>query len=249
MCVALLVDPQGDPELLAARRDAEDARRLDSQDPERAGTRRLSPDDVHHPGQRAGATSTTTKATRPVLHRGRNGARPDDGGKDTRMLDAAKRLADCWVKNIGPAPKKAWYEGHRNSNRPWCASPVSSRSGRPRPGRKYVDLAKFLLDSRGTARNTTRAICRSRAIRSRRPRGAGVYSYSGMATSPWRPATWITAAPCCRSGTTLSTASITSRRRGQREPRKASQGLFAANGLTANRAPTAANSSSSTSSR
>ena len=23
-----------------------------------------------------------------------------------------RRLADCWVANIGPAPKRYWYEGH-----------------------------------------------------------------------------------------------------------------------------------------
>jgi hypothetical protein len=29
------------------------------------------------------------------------------GGKDVRMYEAAKRLADCWCANIGPAPKQA----------------------------------------------------------------------------------------------------------------------------------------------
>ena len=33
-------------------------------------------------------------------------------GKDRRMYEAAKRLADCWCRNIGPSPKRAWYEGH-----------------------------------------------------------------------------------------------------------------------------------------
>ena len=32
---------------------------------------------------------------------------------DARMYEAAKKLADCWCDNIGPAPKKSWYEGHQ----------------------------------------------------------------------------------------------------------------------------------------
>ncbi|MCX7009810.1 MAG: glycoside hydrolase family 127 protein, partial [Kiritimatiellaeota bacterium] len=34
-------------------------------------------------------------------------------GKDRRMYDAAKKIADCWDANIGPAPKKKWYDGHQ----------------------------------------------------------------------------------------------------------------------------------------
>ena len=33
-------------------------------------------------------------------------------GKDRRLYDAALRLVDCWSRNIGPAPRKAWYDGH-----------------------------------------------------------------------------------------------------------------------------------------
>lgn len=42
-------------------------------------------------------------------------------GQDRRLYNAAKRLADCWVNHIGPAtekapdgsPKKAWFDGHQ----------------------------------------------------------------------------------------------------------------------------------------
>ena len=34
-------------------------------------------------------------------------------GADRRMYDAAKRLAECWDRNIGPPPKQAWYDGHQ----------------------------------------------------------------------------------------------------------------------------------------
>ena len=33
-------------------------------------------------------------------------------GKDRRLYDAAKRLADCWVAHIGPG-KIAWFDGHQ----------------------------------------------------------------------------------------------------------------------------------------
>ena len=34
-------------------------------------------------------------------------------GKDIRLYDAAKKLADCWADNIGPAPKQEWFDGHQ----------------------------------------------------------------------------------------------------------------------------------------
>ena len=33
--------------------------------------------------------------------------------KDARLYNAAKKLADCWHTNLGPAPKKPWYDGHQ----------------------------------------------------------------------------------------------------------------------------------------
>jgi uncharacterized protein len=71
------------------------------------------------------------------------------GGKDARFYEAARRLADCWVNNIGPAPKRAWYEGHQELEQALVrlARFVEDKEG-PGQGRKYVALAKFLLDSR-----------------------------------------------------------------------------------------------------
>ena len=31
---------------------------------------------------------------------------------DDRMYRAALKLADCWCENIGPSPKRKWYDGH-----------------------------------------------------------------------------------------------------------------------------------------
>lgn len=71
------------------------------------------------------------------------------GGRDTRLFDAARRLADCWVANIGPAPKRAWYEGHQELEQTLVrfARFIEDKEGAGR-GRKYVELARFLLDSR-----------------------------------------------------------------------------------------------------
>jgi DUF1680 family protein len=71
------------------------------------------------------------------------------GGKDLRLYDAAKKLADCWCDNIGPAPKKAWYDGHQEMEQALVrfARMVNHVDG-PGKGDKYTDLAKFLIDSR-----------------------------------------------------------------------------------------------------
>lgn len=72
------------------------------------------------------------------------------GGKDTRMYDAAVRLADCWYNNIGPSPKRRWYDGHQGLEIALVrlARLVEEVEGAGK-GRKYVELARFLLDSRG----------------------------------------------------------------------------------------------------
>ncbi len=73
-------------------------------------------------------------------------------GKDRRMYDAAKKLADCWDANIGPAPKRKWYDGHQ------AIEMALVRLGRlvneiegPGKGDRYIALSKFLLDCRGGA--------------------------------------------------------------------------------------------------
>ena len=32
---------------------------------------------------------------------------------DARLYNAAKKLADCWCENLGPPPRKPWYDGHQ----------------------------------------------------------------------------------------------------------------------------------------
>jgi DUF1680 family protein len=70
-------------------------------------------------------------------------------GQDRRLYDAAKRLADCWCDNLGPAPKRAWYDGHQEMEQALVrfgrfVNDVEAKGA----GDKYVALAKFLLDNR-----------------------------------------------------------------------------------------------------
>ena len=72
--------------------------------------------------------------------------------KDARLYNAAKKLADCWCANLGPAPKKAWYDGHQEMEQALVRFGrfVNDVEGGGK-GQKYIDLAKFLLDCRYTA--------------------------------------------------------------------------------------------------
>ena len=69
-------------------------------------------------------------------------------GKDLRLYNAAKKLADCWVANIGPG-KKDWFDGHQEMEQALVRFGrfVNDQEGNDR-GDAYIVLAKFLLDSR-----------------------------------------------------------------------------------------------------
>jgi DUF1680 family protein len=110
--------------------------------------------------------------------------------KDARLYNAAKKLADCWCDNIGPAPKKAWYDGHQQMEQGLVRFGrfVNDMEGGGK-GDKYIQLAKFLLDCRYTAAANDRE--RQEYDQSHLPvtqqyEAVGhavraVYSYSGMA--------------------------------------------------------------------
>ncbi len=70
-------------------------------------------------------------------------------GTDKRLYDAAKKLADCWVANIGPG-KKAWYDGHQQMEQGLVRFGrfVNDMEGPGSHGTSYIQLAKFLLDCR-----------------------------------------------------------------------------------------------------
>ena len=151
VCLALLVDAQGDAEVLAAQ----DAMRqkleewipkvLAAQEPDgylhtaytTSGHKRWSSKGDHE-GYCAGYFIEAALAHWALT-----------GGKDTRLYDAARRLADCWNAHIGPAPKQAWYDGHEELEQAlvrlaWFVDKHEAAG----KGRKYLALAKFLLDCR-----------------------------------------------------------------------------------------------------
>lgn len=71
-------------------------------------------------------------------------------GRDRRLYDAARRLADLWADSIGPAPKRAWSDGHQGMKIALyrLARLVDDLEG-PGAGARYADLADYLLSQRG----------------------------------------------------------------------------------------------------
>lgn len=151
ICVALELDPQGDPEIAAAqagmRKTLEDwiPKILSAQEPDGylhtmytiQGHKRWT-NKYDHEGYQAGYFLEAAMAHYRLTE-----------GKDRRLYEAAKRLADCWVRNIGPPPKRAWYNGHEELEQALVrfADFVEGIEGAGK-GRGYRALAKFLLDSR-----------------------------------------------------------------------------------------------------
>ena len=156
MCIALMVDPKGDPEMIKAqelmRGTLEDwiPKILSAQ--ERDGylqtaytlaVRARWPKrwDPRHRGDHEGYVGGY------FLESAINHYTLTEG-KDKRLYEAAKRLADCWVTNIGPG-KKEWYDGHQEMEQALVRFGrfVNDMEGNGR-GDSYVKLAKFLLDCR-----------------------------------------------------------------------------------------------------
>lgn len=70
-------------------------------------------------------------------------------GEDTRLYDAAKKLADLWYDHIGPPPKQEWWDGHQEMEQALVrfGHYVNDVEGGG-AGDNYIELAKFLLDCR-----------------------------------------------------------------------------------------------------
>ena len=156
MCIALMVDPQGDKEIIAAQEKMKKTLEkwipiiLAAQEPDgylqtaytlRDTTRwkeRWAPETRgNHEGYVAGYFIESAINHYTLTE-----------GKDTRLYDGAKKLADCWVANIGPG-KKAWYDGHQEMEQALVRFGrfVNDMEGNGR-GDSYIALAKFLLDNR-----------------------------------------------------------------------------------------------------
>ena len=204
MSIALMVDPMGDPDIIRAHEQMRATLErwipiiLAAQEPDgymqtaftlprtsnRGGNQNPGPF-LHwtrrgdHEGYTAGYFLEAA-----MVHYGMTNL------KDARLYDAAKKLADCWCDNLGPAPKKAWYDGHQEMEQALVRFGrfVNDTEGRGK-GDRYIALAKFLLDSRYYAAMDERE--RSEYDQSHLPvreqyEAVGhavraAYSYSGMA--------------------------------------------------------------------
>ena len=156
MCIALMVDPQGDSEMMAA------------QDHMRATLERWIPIILAAQmpdGYLQTAYTLADRANWPERwspdHRGNHEGYVAGyfiesainhytltDGKDLRLYNGAKKLADCWAANIGPG-KKEWFDGHQEMEQALVRFGrfVNDQEGHGR-GDSYIALAKFLLDSR-----------------------------------------------------------------------------------------------------
>ena len=156
MCIALMIDPQGDADLIAAQTQMQATLDrwipiiLAAQMPDgylqtayiladrKVWPERWSP---QHRGNHEGYVSGY------FIESAINHYTLTDG-KDLRLYNAAKRLADCWAANIGPG-KKAWFDGHQEMEQALVRFGrfVNDQEGHGK-GDAYIALAKFLLDSR-----------------------------------------------------------------------------------------------------
>lgn len=156
ICIALMVDPQGDSELIAAQKalratlEAWIPKILSAQEPDGYLQTRFTLDPRNaphwnprtrgdHEGYVAGYFIEAALAHYVMTNK-----------TDARLYKAARKLADCWCANIGPAPKKEWYDGHEEMEQALLRLGrfVNENEGAGQ-GKKYLDLAKFLLDCRG----------------------------------------------------------------------------------------------------
>lgn len=155
-CIALMVDPQGDPAMIAA------------QDRMGATLDRWIPI-ILAAQEPDGYLQTAKTLAKPsawperwsAAHRGDHEGyvagyfieaainhHTLTEGRDLRLYEGAKKLADCWVANIGPG-KKAWYDGHQEMEQALVRFGrfVNDIEGGGR-GDQYIRLAQFLLESR-----------------------------------------------------------------------------------------------------
>lgn len=153
ICVALMVDPQGDRAIIEAQQamkatlDDWIPKVLAAQEPDGyiqtvytlSDRQRWSPRyRADHEGYVAGYFLEAAIAHHNLTQ-----------GRDLRFYNAARKLADCWDTNIGPPPKKEWYDGHQAMEIALVRFGrfVNDTEGQGQ-GDRYIQLAKFLLDCR-----------------------------------------------------------------------------------------------------
>jgi uncharacterized protein len=157
MCIALMVDPQGDTDIIASQQQMKETLErwipivLAAQEPDgylqtayTLSDRSRWPEHwmPEHRGNHEGYTAgyfIESAINHYTLTQ----------GQDLRLYNGAKKLADCWVANIGPG-KKQWYDGHQEMEQALVRFGrfVNDMEGSGH-GDNYIMLAKFLIDCRG----------------------------------------------------------------------------------------------------
>ncbi len=153
ICVALMIDPQGDQEIIKAQEAMKSTledwipKILAAQEPDGylqtaftlSSRQRWSPRyRGDHEGYVAGYFLESAIAHYLLTNK-----------TDARLYNAARKLADCWYNNLGPPPKKEWYDGHQEMEIALVRFGrfVNEMEGKGK-GDKYIELSKFLLDCR-----------------------------------------------------------------------------------------------------
>jgi len=157
MCIALMVEAQGDTEILAAQEKMKTTledwipKILAAQEPDgylqtafTLADRNRWPErwDPRHRGDHEGYVAGYFIESAINHYTLTNGT-------DKRLYDGAKKLADCWVAHLGPG-KKDWYDGHQEMEQALVRFGrfVNDMEGPHSHGDSYIQLAKFLLDCR-----------------------------------------------------------------------------------------------------
>ncbi len=156
MAYALMIDPQGDREIIAAQNNMK--KTLEKWIPIILAAQ--EPDGYLH-------TAWTLRDTTRWKNRWAPETRPNHEGyvqgyfleaaiahylstegKDRRLFDAAMKLADCWADNIGPG-KKEWWDEHEEMEQALIKfGRFVNKVEEPGKGDKYIELSKFLMDCR-----------------------------------------------------------------------------------------------------
>jgi hypothetical protein len=187
ICVALMIDPQGDQEIIKAQEKMKATledwipKILAAQEPDGylqtvftlSDRQRWSPRHrADHEGYVAGYFLEAGIAHYILTNK-----------TDAKLYNAARKLADCWYDNIGPPPKKQWYDGHQAMEIALVRFGrfVNEVEGKGK-GDKYIELSKFLLDCRKDGSEYDQS--HVPVIRQYEAVGhavRAVYSYAGMA--------------------------------------------------------------------
>ncbi|MBE0675488.1 MAG: glycoside hydrolase family 127 protein, partial [Bacteroidales bacterium] len=157
MSIALMIDPQGDKEIIAAQELMKKTLEkwipiiLAAQEPDGYLQTAYTLRDTarwHERWEPRNRTAHEGYVSGYFIESAINHYTLTDG-TDTRLYDAAKKLADCWADNIGP-DKKEWWDEHQEMEQALVRFGrfVNDMEGEGK-GDRYIALAKFLLDSRG----------------------------------------------------------------------------------------------------